>query len=202
MSTLDEMQREAAASPGFSAGEPERAAYSQPGRPVRGANWQGANQYAVGPQGKSSALATILSLMPGLGHVYVGYYQQGFINIMVAASLITLLASKSLGRMTPFFGLFLAFFWLYNMIDAWRRACFYNQALVGAENLDLPDSMKMAPGRAGLVSGVVLIILGVLAFAHTMFDYSLEWLAEWWPIALVIIGGYLIAQAVLDRQKK
>ena len=34
---------------------------------------------------KSPTLAALLSLMPGLGQVYVGYYQQGFIDIAVAA---------------------------------------------------------------------------------------------------------------------
>jgi len=36
---------------------------------------------------KSPAIAAILSMMPGLGQVYVGYYQRGFVHAVVVASL-------------------------------------------------------------------------------------------------------------------
>ena len=38
------------------------------------------------PRSKSPALAAILSMMPGLGQVYIGYYQRGFVHILVIAS--------------------------------------------------------------------------------------------------------------------
>ena len=75
-------------------------------------------------------LAMILSVMPGLGQVYVGYYDLAFRNILVVCGL---LASwrPSRDRLEPVVGLFLAFFWLHNIVDAGRRASFYNQALAG-----------------------------------------------------------------------
>ena len=42
---------------------------------------------------KSPLVATLLSCMPGLGQIYVGYYQQGFINMLVVASTIAILSS-------------------------------------------------------------------------------------------------------------
>ena len=60
--------------------------------------------------------------MPGLGQVYVGYYQRGFIHVLVAATIITLLANGAADALIPLLGLFLGFFWLYNMVDAYRRA--------------------------------------------------------------------------------
>src|SRR5580765_3468184 len=80
---------------------------------------------------KSPALAAILSMMPGLRQVYVGYYQRGFVHAAVVASLITILSSNTVERLSPLFGLFLTFFWLYNIIDAARRASLYNDALAG-----------------------------------------------------------------------
>src|SRR6266540_2183744 len=78
---------------------------------------------------KSPALAAVLSMMPGLGQVYVGYYQRGFVHAAVIATLITILASGSVERLSPLFGLFMSFFWLYNIIDAARRASLYHDAL-------------------------------------------------------------------------
>jgi hypothetical protein len=45
---------------------------------------------AMDPRRKSVALASILSCMPGLGQVYVGYYHLGFIYILVVTGLITI----------------------------------------------------------------------------------------------------------------
>src|SRR2546426_12676916 len=66
---------------------------------------------------KSPALAAVLSMMPGLGQVYVGYYQRGFVHAAVVATLVTILASGTLDRLNPLLALFMSFFWLYNIID-------------------------------------------------------------------------------------
>ncbi len=150
---------------------------------------------------KSPALATLLSLMPGLGQIYIGYYQQGFINILVVASLIALLA-RGVGALEPLLGLFLAFFWLYNLVDAARRATFYNQALAGLGPTELPGVPKAPDRRGALLGGILMIIVGGLAFAHMQFGMPLEWLERWWPLALVIMGGYLIFQSVMAQRKK
>lgn len=148
--------------------------------------------YYQDPRRKSPVLAGVLSLMPGLGQVYVGYYQHGFINVLVVASLIALLAGGFLGPMVPLGGLFLAFFWMYNMVDAWRKASLYNQMLAGLGPTQLPDEMEKPESKGSLIGGIALIAFGALMFAHTKFDFSLEWMEDWWPMALILLGGYLI----------
>lgn len=180
--------------------EPGRTPIEETGPGSRERGWRSGNYLPADSRSKSPALATILSAMPGLGQVYIGYYEQGFINILVVASLINVL-SRGRSKMTPLLGIFLAFYWLYNMVDAWRRATFYNQALTGLSPFELPESMKMPGGHGSLFGGALLILLGALAFAHTMFDYSLEWVGDWWPLALVFAGAYLIVRAVQERKK-
>jgi len=68
---------------------------------------------------KSPLLASLLSLGPGLGQVYIGYYQRGFTHILITAVTITALSS-GLGDLTPLFGVLLAFFWIYNVIKPVR----------------------------------------------------------------------------------
>ena len=156
---------------------------------------------AVDSRTKSPFLATLLSLMPGLGQVYVGYYQQGFINIMVVGSLIVLL-NLDIGDLTPLVGLFLAFFWLFNLVDANRRAGFYNRALARMTETGLPDEMQMPDGRGGLVTGIFLIFFGLLSFAHIHLDFSLNWLADAWPVVLIFMGSYLIYRSWAARQEE
>jgi hypothetical protein len=174
-----------------------------PADPWAAAMKESARQYLDDPRRKSPALATIMSLMPGLGQIYVGYYQQGFTNILVAAGTITLLSNShdvGLRPLEPLLGVFLAFFWLYNLVDAGRRASFYNQALAGLENKALPEDMRLPGGGGSLAGGIALVVLGLIMFSNTMFGLSLEWLEKWWPLALVLGGAYLIFSAVRERK--
>ena len=144
---------------------------------------------------KSPVLASILSCMPGVGQVYVGYYQQGFTNILIVAGCIAALASGAIRGMEPFVGVFLAFFWIFNMIDANRRAMHYNQVKAGLGGEEVPDGFKMPTSGGSMFGGVVLVILGVLFIMDLNFDISLSWIKDWWPILLVAFGGNLIYQA-------
>ena len=151
------------------------------------------------PRTKSPALACVLSAMPGLGQVYVGYYQRGFVHALVIASLIALLATGDLDELTPLVALFMAFFWLYNVIDAGRRATFYNQALAGAESIELPMDFP-TPGIGGsLVGGLVLVAIGFILLLNTAFEVSLDWLEDWWPVAPILLGVYLLGRALQER---
>ena len=150
---------------------------------------------------KSPALACFLSAMPGLGQVYVGYYQRGFVHAAVVATLITLLSNR-LEELTPLLALFLTFFWLYNIIDAGRRAALYNELLAGRTGIQLPADL-MLPGLGGsMVGGAVVVLVGLLLLGHTAFGMSLSWLKEWWPVGVILFGGYLFAKARIDRTNR
>ena len=152
------------------------------------------------PRRKSSLFATFLSAMPGLGQIYVGYYQRGFINAVVVGVLIALLAS-GLGPLTPLAALFLAFFWLYNIVDAGRRALLYNEALAGRSGIELPEEFK-SPALAGSIpGGLAVIAVGGVLLSHTLFGVPLDWINEWWPAALILFGIYLVARSVMSSSK-
>ena len=125
---------------------------------------------------KSPLVAALLSCMPGLGQIYVGYYQQGFINMFVVAGTIATLASSFMQGAEPFFGVFLSFFWIFQMIDANRRAHHYNRVMAG-------------------LGGGVLVILGILFIMDLNFDVSMQWVENWWPLILVLVGVNLIFKA-------
>ena len=152
------------------------------------------------PRRKSPLFASTLSLMPGLGQVYVGYYQRGFIHAIVVSSLIALLVAD-LGPLTPLAALFLAFFWLYNVVDAGRRAMLFNEALAGRTGIELPADFA-TPGLRGSISGgLALAAAGGVLLAHTRFGMPLDWVREWWPAALILFGIYLVGRSIIDRSK-
>jgi len=152
------------------------------------------------PRLKSPVIATLLSLMPGLGQVYLGYYGLGFLNIVVVASIIAILEAGA-GSLEPLLGFFLAFFILYNLVDAGRRAVLLNQAITRMESIPLPQGFGAMSIQARVLSGLGLIAAGLLAIAHLRFGLPMAWLQTWWPAGLVIAGIYLVWKAVAERKE-
>ncbi len=102
-----------------------------------------------------------------------------------------MLNAHALSPLHPVLGFFLAFFWLYNVVDAYRRASFYNHSLAGLGS-EMPADMKLPAGGGSLVGGIGLVAVGLLLFANTALGMSLDWLEQWWPMGLVLLGAYLI----------
>src|SRR3954462_13983891 len=71
--------------------------------------------------GPNPAIAGILSILPGLGAVYCGEVMRGVMQIAVYAALIYALANFG-GGLEPVFGLAIAFWYIYQIIDSVRLA--------------------------------------------------------------------------------
>jgi hypothetical protein len=141
---------------------------------------------------KSTVLTVVLSvLMPGLGQVYVGYYRHAFLYVAIFASTISILASDAGSGLEPLLGVFLGFFYFYQLIDAGRKASIYNQILLRGQSGEL-DMEELPTTGGSTFGGVALLIIGVLALSHNVLDYSMAWLEDWWPLALIIGGGWVI----------
>jgi TM2 domain-containing membrane protein YozV len=190
-----ENMRENAQEPGRDPAQPQYVPLGSPRRELLRAD----SRY------KSPVLAALMSVVPGLGQIYVGYYQQGFINIVVIAGIICMLSYYGISpHIKPFLAIFMIFYWLYNLVDAYRKATFYNQALAGLGAFELPEGEHLPGARGSLFGGVVLLIVGVIALSYTLFDLPMDWLEHWWPMALIIMGVYLLYQSFSynRRQRK
>ncbi len=155
------------------------------------------------PRRKNPFYAGLLSFLPGLGQVYVGYYRRGFINIFVAATIFSVLSTGD-GNQPYIAGgiFFLVFFVLYGVIDAVRRATMYNLTLDGIEQIDLPDELTNNKLAGSYLGGGALLMFGVIALSNTAFGLSLDWLNSWWPILPMGFGAFLVYTAYQDAQKK
>jgi hypothetical protein len=152
-------------------------------------------QPAPAPLGhKNPMLAAVLSLFPGMGNVYNGLYMRGITFFLVIASLIVVSERHSL------FGLGVAFFWIFNVIDAYRQATLINYGYAQDLGLlDLPKHPRASQG--GLFSGILLSLIGLFAIADRYFVIDLDWVFDLWPFALVAIGVWLIVSTIRDRQR-
>lgn len=158
------------------------------------------------PRRKSAGLAGFLSLIPGLGQVYVGYYARGFVHAIVVGALLALAAAADdhmdMEAWLPFNIIFLIFFYLYNIIDAVRRATLYNLSLEGLEQITLPDDFQNLGLGGSYVGGGALLVFGIIALSHTAFGFPLDWLDSWWPVAPILFGAWLVYRAYEDSREK
>ena len=143
----------------------------------------------------------MLSLAPGLGQVYLGYYTRGFTHLGIVAFVIAILAEGDIPDfMYPLLGLFLPFFWLYNIIDAGRRAAYFNMVMDGASE-DMPPEFDMPQRGGSMAGGLALIAGGLFMLLHLQLDLSLRWLETWWPLIPVFIGIYLFMRGLRERSE-
>lgn len=60
-------------------------------------------------------------------------------------------------------------------------------SMISSEQID-------ALRRTALLAG------GIIALSNTLFNLPLEWLNNWWPIAPILLGGYLIYRARQEQK--
>ncbi len=77
------------------------------------------------------------------------------------------------------------------MIDAYRQATLINYGY--AQDLGLLDMPKVPrAGQGGLMAGLLLSLIGLVAIADQYLAIRLDWIFNLWPFALVAIGLWLI----------
>ena len=149
---------------------------------------------------KQGWLAGLLSgLFPGLGQVYVGYNRHGITIAVVFVVIITSLAGGDLEGLEPLLGMSLGFIWFYGIIDAVRRSQAYNRALDGYGQQAVPEDIKLPSTGGSMVGGILLVVFGVILVSHTRFDADMTWLRDWWPLALIGLGGWLMYKARAEK---
>ena len=112
---------------------------------------------------KSKFLTFLFSLVPGVGHMYLGLMQRGLQFLVTFFGVIFLLVITNLGELS----LFLPVIWFYNLFDALQRY----QMIKEAD----PDTFTIEKFDQPLV---------VLAQKVTQ--------QKWFAYGLISLGGYLL----------
>ena len=153
---------------------------------------------------KSPGLAGVLSMFPGLGHLYLGLYQRAF---AFAGVFCLLIFFNSHGRMSSLSGPATAFVWFFAIIDAVRQAKAINSGLIDTGGLAPSERVALSRPResmAGLTWGVILVGLGALWLLDRYVDLDAFWAAvEDWlaPVAFILLGVVLIVTYVAKKRR-
>ncbi|HTW30474.1 MAG TPA: DUF5668 domain-containing protein, partial [Candidatus Sulfotelmatobacter sp.] len=146
--------------------------------------------------GPNPAVAGILAgFFPfGVGAVYCSQYAKGLAHLIIFAMLI--FASDHAGRWDWIFGLGIAFFYVYQIIDAVRTAHALQAGQPAPDPYGLGQSFSFGErGETKNIPAVAIILigLGVLFLLHTMdiFEFGLD---RFWPLILIFFGLWMIAK--------
>jgi len=142
--------------------------------------------------GPNPAVAGILGAVPfGVGAVYNGQYAKGLAHLFIFVMLIY--GANHSDRWDFVFGIGIAFFVIYQIIDAVRTAKALQLGQSAPDPLGLSQAFSMGErfdsGKIP-VGAVVLIGLGVLFLLHTMGIME-NGLDRFWPLILVLLGGWM-----------
>jgi hypothetical protein len=143
--------------------------------------------------GPNPAVAGILAgFFPfGVGAVYCGQYAKGLAHLLIFALLI--FAAGHAGDWGWIFGISIAFFVVYQIIDAVRSARALQEGQPVPDPLGLGQTFGMGDkfdANKVPVGAVILIGLGVLFLLHTMgfWEFGFE---RFWPLILVFLGVWM-----------
>lgn len=143
--------------------------------------------------GPNPAVAGILAgFFPfGVGAVYCSQYAKGLAHLLIFALLI--FGADHAGNWDAVFGIGIAFFYVYQIIDAVRTAKAIQMGQPAPDPFGLAQTFgagqKFEASKVP-TGAVVLIALGVLFLLHTMGFWELGF-DRYWPLLIVFLGGWM-----------
>jgi len=140
---------------------------------------------------KNPWLAVVFSfLLPGLGQVYNGEPARALVFLFGFVGSIYLTATAN-----PFpFAFLIPFIFFYGLIDAHKRATAINQRFLGGTPVE-EESDTESPAW-----GITLAGLGLLLLFNNLGWLDLDRLQRYWPLLLILAGGYFIYSSVQKRK--
>ena len=169
---------------------PPQTSYQQTVYPPAGGSGPAPRSSGSGP---NPAVAGILAgFFPfGVGAVYCSQYAKGLAHLVIFAMLI--FGADHAGSWDALFGIGIAFFYVYQIIDAVRTAHALQAGQPAPDPMGLGQTFSMGEkfdtGKVP-VGAVILIGLGVLFLLHTMgiMENGFE---RFWPLILIFLGGWM-----------
>ena len=134
-------------------------------------------------------LALILGFIPGVGAIYNGQYAKGLIHAVIFGLLVSL-ASSTHGPFEPLVGILIAIWVFYMAFEAYHTANKHRQGIQVEEFSSLID---VRAGHGRFPAGAILLIgLGFILLLDTTDIISMDQIARYWPIGLIVFGLYLL----------
>lgn len=146
--------------------------------------------------GPSPGLAGVLAFFfPfGIGQVYNRQYLKGLVFMLTFAFLVW--GTSSGTGLEPILGILIAFFYVYQIIDAVRSARSIQLGQPIPDPLGIEAALGTREARwsnTAPVGAIILIALGCLFLVHNFGFFHLR-IGHWWPVVLIGLGIWMFTQ--------
>ncbi len=149
---------------------------------------------------KSPGLAGVLAgFFPGVGAIYNREYIKGIIYILIFAGLVTV---QEQGSGQPFFGILLAGFWFFQLIESVQTARRINLKAMQMEEEPNGEGFVVDTGSGSILWGIILLVLGAIFLLANYEIITYAQIAKFWPAAIVLVGLKLITDYFRKNKKK
>lgn len=141
--------------------------------------------------GTNPGAAFALGLIPGVGAIYNGEFVKAAVHILIFGTLVSLADATD----AALFSLASAAFYFYMPFEAYYTA---KKRMLGTQGVTLETPIDRLQQQFGTIKdrelwgGVALIVLGGLYLLGNLDVFDLHRIARLWPIALVVIGLWLL----------
>lgn len=130
-----------------------------------------------------------LSVLPGLGHIYLGQVAKGVLFAVLFVALINLADDGP-----DAFGILIPVYWLVVMLDAHRSTQELNRLIDSGGKPPDPLSLSLSQWWGWSLLGV-----GLLLLLSNLGLLDLDWVWQFWPLALILLGLKLVRQKSPER---
>jgi len=155
-------------------------------------NNQGLNK---GQKEKNPSLAAFLAIFPGMGAIYNGNIIKGITYMLIFAVLIVLTDNANEPDAVVF-GLMIAGFFIFQILDSYNEAGKINQNILSAEN---PPSRKE---DLSIFSAITVLAMGVV-FQLANFDLlTYRQVTRLWPLVLITFGIKIVYDYFKKEENK
>jgi len=144
---------------------------------------------------KNPALAAFLSIFPGVGAIYNGNILKGITQMLIFAMLI-ILTDHAHYSDEVVFGLMIAGFYVYQIVDSYNEASRLNRAAVQSEEEARPKE------DVSLFSAVAVLLLGILFQLANLDLITYRQITRFWPLILIILGIRIVFKYFKDKEEK
>lgn len=148
------------------------------------------------PAGPNPGLAGVLGAIPfGVGAIYNGQYAKGLVHLGIFIGLVVGLSANIPEYWYPVLGIAMAFFVVYQIVDAVHTARAIQAGQPAPDPLGLGNMFGIGEqasfSRTNMPTGaVVLIVLGVLFLIHNLISLRMGVLG---PLVLIALGIWMLA---------
>ena len=152
--------------------------------------------------GSSPEAAFVLGLIPGVGAIFNAEYFKAALHLLIFGTLLTIV--DSVGRHgETLFGLLAFGFYVYMPFEAYftaKKRKLAREGIVLVTPFDQLNEQLKQFGSLELWGGVLLVLVGGLFLLDNFDLITLDQVARFWPVLLIVVGILFIQRFLRGKQ--